>query len=118
MRRLPLKPAIDDRQAIRALLTTRLATLAAIHGFRYNRVFLRNQRTRWGSCSSQNNINLNVKLLRLPHDLRDYVLLHELVHTRIPNHGPKFWAALEAYCPGARRLERRLRDYAPLLETP
>ena len=118
LRTLPHAPEPDDLHAACRSLVERLAELAAAHGFRYNRVFLRNQRTRWGSCSSRNNINLNVKLLRLPDDLRDYVLLHELVHTRTLHHGPDLWGALERCCPNSQQLKRRVRDYAPLLEEP
>lgn len=94
-------------------LRTRLMQLAAEHGFSHGRVTVRNQRTRWGSCSATGNISLNIKLAALPPELRDYVLLHELVHTRVPNHQPEFWQSLEAVVPDARERRRRLRAYGP-----
>ncbi len=96
-------------------LRQRLAALAAHHGFAYRRVSIRNQRTRWGSCSTRNDISLNINLARLPSELMDYVLLHELVHTRIKNHGAAFWRELDRCVAGARSVDRRLDDYRGLL---
>ena len=103
-------PAIDRQDAARRL-GGRLRELALRHGFVYNRVTIRNQRTRWGSCSAANNISLNMKLVALPPELVDYVLLHELLHTRIKNHGPAFWAELERLAGGARAKRARLKEY-------
>lgn len=72
-------------------LPTRLAFLAEKHNFQYGKVTLRNQKTRWGSCSYQNNISLNIQLMRLPSHLVDYVLIHELAHTIEKNHSNSFW---------------------------
>lgn len=99
------------RQEARDFLPGRLAQLARTAGFRFNRVFIRNQKSRWGSCSDRNNINLNLQLMQLPDSLIDYVLLHELVHTEIKNHGPRFWSRLEQVCPGARQLSKKLRGF-------
>ena len=99
----------------RRILVARLGELAARHGFSYNRVFIRNQKTRWGSCSRKNNINLNAKLVQLPRSLMDYTILHELVHTRIKNHGPGFWEALAKYLPNPKALDRQLNAYWMLL---
>ncbi len=107
-----------DGQAARRLLPARLRELAARHGFQVGRVTVRNQRCRWGSCSARNDISLNAKLLLLPDELRDFVLLHELVHTRVKNHGPAFWAELLAVLPEARLLHQRMQDYGPLLLVP
>lgn len=100
-----------DREEAKKRLITRLAELAGKHGFSYNRVFIRNQRTRWGSCSVKNNISLNIKLASLPEELADYVILHELVHTRIKNHGKSFWETLDCLMEGARVVDRRLNAY-------
>ncbi len=101
---------IDSMEA-RLLLIKRLGELAQEHGFTFNRVFIRNQKTRWGSCSAKNNINLNLRLVALPQELSNYVILHELVHTRIKNHGPEFWNELERIAVDARGLRRKLRKY-------
>ena len=103
-------PKINKKEA-REKLSERLAELAAEHHFNYNRVSIRNQRTRWGSCSSKNNISLNMKLLHLPGQLIDYILLHELVHTRVKNHSQDFWNELETVVANARTVDKQLRKY-------
>lgn len=100
-----------DRHEARSILVKRLDELAKVHGFRYNRVFVRNQKTRWGSCSSKNNISLNVKLVRLPERLTDFVIIHELVHTRIKSHNKKFYAELEQIVNNRISLDRELKKY-------
>lgn len=107
-----------DRQAARRRLVDRLNCLAVKYGFQYNRVFIKNQKTRWGSCSGKNNINLNVNLVRLPNELIDYTILHELVHTRVKNHGQRFWAQLDRLLGDARQLDRALNEYRFLLFQP
>ena len=103
-------PTIEKAKA-RKILETKLAELAQLHNFQYNRVSIRNQRTRWGSCSSKNNISLNMKLLHLPEQLIDYILLHELVHTRVKNHSKDFWNELETVVPNARIMDNKLKEY-------
>lgn len=100
-----------DRESAKRKLVSRLAELARKHGFTYSKVFIKNQRTRWGSCSSQNNINLNVNLVHLPDELMDYVLLHELVHTKIKNHSRAFWRELDRFVGDARAKDKQLRQY-------
>lgn len=105
------QPQINVPQAI-DMLVGRLEEMAKIHKFKYARVAIRNQKTKWGSCSSKNNINLNINLARLPDELRDYVILHELVHTRFKNHGKKFWAELDRVMGrSAKELSKKLRKY-------
>lgn len=100
-----------DREEARQKLGKRLSELAQEHNFQYNRISIRNQRTRWGSCSSKDNISLNMKLLHLPDQLIDYILLHELVHTRVKNHSQDFWNELETVVPNARLVDKQLRNY-------
>ena len=97
-----------DRAEGRKKLVSRLNELSEKHGFRYNKVFLKNQKTRWGSCSAKNNINLNMNLIRLPDEMIDYVLLHELVHTRIKNHTKEFWRELDRLVGDAKAQNKRL----------
>ena len=107
---LPLSQ-ISPQQA-GAMLVARLEEMAQTHGLKYRKVSIKNQKTKWGSCSSKNNINLNINLAGLPEHLRDYVILHELVHTRFKNHGQQFWAELNRLLGGrARELARELRKY-------
>ncbi len=92
-------------------LTQRAVALAGQHGFRYNKIFIRNQRTRWGSCSARNNISLNSKLMQLPDELIDYVILHELLHLRIKNHRRDFWEELSFLAKDAKALSARVKSY-------
>jgi hypothetical protein len=101
-----------NRTHARRLLVSRLDELAAQHGFTYNRVFVRNQKTLWGSCSHVNNINLNVNLVRLPPELTDYVILHELVHTRVKNHSKRFWSQLDRFVGNAKAMDKQLRKHS------
>jgi len=106
------KGSADLKKSLaRKKLIKRLSELAEWYSFTYNRVFIRNQRTRWGSCSSKNNISLNIKLALLPNELMDYVILHELVHTRLKNHSKDFWGELNALVGDAKRLSSRLKEY-------
>ena len=98
------------RAEAKATLPPRLAALAAQHGFVYNSVRIKNNRSNWGSCSRKGNINLNLRLVTLPPAPQDYVMLHELCHLRHPNHGPGFHTLLESVCPGHRSLQRELRQ--------
>ena len=100
-----------NTEEARKILSERLEYLSSIHGFSYNKVTIRNQKTRWGSCSSKNNISLNQKLIRLPQELIDYVLLHELVHTRIKNHGKEFWSEMDILVGNAKRLDKKLSQF-------
>lgn len=100
--------AIDLNKA-KAVLVKRLDQLSRKHDMPYNRVSIRSQKTRWASCSVNNNISLNIKLILLDDDLIDYVLLHELVHTQIKSHGKPFWAMIETIAPGAKQTDNRLK---------
>ncbi len=108
---LLLNATAIDRNVAREILKNRLDALSEKHGFSYHRVFFRSQKTRWGSCSGKNNISLNVKLARLPEALIDYVILHELVHTRIKNHSKEFWVKLENIIGDAKTLNSKLNEY-------
>lgn len=111
-RRAPSTPEVERlRAAARETLPPRLQELAALHGFKYNRVFIKNNLSNWGSCSSLGNINLNLRLVTLPSRLSDYVILHELCHLKYMNHGKQFHALLESVCPGHKDLAVELRQY-------
>ena len=100
-----------NRNHAKIILTTRLNYLSQKYKLSYNRVFIRNQKTRWGSCSPKNNINLNMNLIRLPQELIDYVILHELVHTVINSHSKRFWNKLDKYVGNAKIVDKRLGSY-------
>lgn len=111
-RKLVSTPEVEMlRAAAKAYLPLRLAELAQAHGFCYNSVRIKHNVSNWGSCSSIKNINLNLNLMRVPKDLQDYVMLHELCHLRHLNHGPEFHALLETLCPNHKSLRKQLQAY-------
>jgi predicted metal-dependent hydrolase len=112
VKRCPLPASPSARQAARAKLAERLKYLAEKHGFKYNRVFIRDQKARWGSCSYRHNISLSIRLVNLPGELMDYVILHELAHTRQKDHGRAFWAEMDKLVGDGRRMSRRMRAYS------
>jgi predicted metal-dependent hydrolase len=89
----------------------RVSELAKIYDFQYNLVKIRNSRTRWGSCSYNNNINLSLYLILLPDYLSDYVILHELVHTKHKNHSLKFWKSFDKLIGDAKEKSKLLKNY-------
>ena len=97
------------RAIARAELIPRLEALAETHGLQLGRVTIRNQRSRWGSCARSGNIALNFRLIQMPPDVCDYVLIHELMHIRQQNHSRRFWKLVAAVCPAFREYERWLR---------
>jgi predicted metal-dependent hydrolase len=100
----------EDFLAKNHYLILRCRELAQIHNFSLRKIILRRQKTLWGSCSSQNNISLNSNLAFLKDELIDYVILHELVHTKVKNHSRKFWDELERVLPNSRMLNRELKN--------
>jgi len=104
--------AIEEAWRIeaKAVLPKRVSELAAKFGFKYQEVFVKNAKTRWGSCSHNNRINLSLHLMMLPDHLIDYVILHELTHTIHKNHGPKFWLYLDQITGGVKKLEKEINS--------
>ena len=101
-----------DHRAARALLAGRLDALAREHGFTPGRLSVRGQATLWGSATRSGCIQLNARLAVLPPDLADYVILHELVHTRIKGHGRAFWTELGRLVPDVSARIVRLREFS------
>ena len=99
------------REEAKAYLPGRLQELASLYGFTFNSVRIKHNSSNWGSCSSKGNINLNLNLMRIPQDLQDYVMLHELCHLKYLNHSPQFHALLESVCPDHREKQRRMKEY-------
>jgi len=98
------------RDKARADFPAMLEALALRTGLAYQKLGIRSQKTRWGSCSLRGNISLNDQLLFLPRATVEYLMVHELCHTRYLNHSRAFWDLVEVHCPGFRRHERKLKQ--------
>lgn len=98
------------KEEARVLVEERIAHYNAIYGFPLNRISIRHQKTRWGSCSSRKNISINYKIIYLPQAMQDYLIVHELCHLRELNHSPKFWALVAQTVPDYREVKRALRQ--------
>jgi hypothetical protein len=108
---------VDERRALRqrarAELPPRLLALAAQHGLAVAGVSIRNQRTRWGSCGRDGHITLNWRLVLMPEAVREYILIHELMHLRRLDHSPEYWRLVAAACPAYREARQWLRTHGP-----
>ena len=104
-------PVLDSwlQQYAKRRLTTLLEQKSIELGLPYNKLTIRNQKTRWGSCSAKGNINLNRNLLFLPKELVSYLLVHELCHTVHLNHSPAYWQLVRSYLPGYKVYDQQLR---------
>jgi predicted metal-dependent hydrolase len=101
------------RDEAESLLPGRVAEIAGKTDFAYKSVVIKKLSGRWGSCDQDHNIVLNLFLMQLPWELIDYVILHELVHTRHLNHGEDFWAEFMRWQPAAKQLRRQIRAHQP-----
>ncbi len=114
-RALPPEEAGRLRDLAAAVLPARLFALAAAHGLTVGRVSIRDPKARWGSCGRDGHICLNWRLVRMPDWVRDYVLIHELMHLREMNHSPRYWALVEAACPHVHDARLWLRTHGDAL---
>lgn len=99
------------RQRARQYLEEKTAVWAQIMNIDYGRIAIRDQATRWGSCSGKGNLNFNWRLVLLPVDLADYVVVHELAHRSYMDHSKAFWSTVEKEIPDYRSRRKRLREY-------
>lgn len=104
------------KQQTSNIIRERLPALAEKMGLEYNRVSVKRQKSRWGSCSRKGNLNFNLMLAAAPSDVIDYVMIHELAHLRVLDHSTKFWALVQAMDPGYLVHREWLNSYAPLIK--
>ena len=102
----------DHIKMFRPVLIRRVAFFAARMGVTYGRISIRDQKTRWGSCSAAGNLNFNWRLALLSEALLDYVIVHELAHRLEMNHSSRFWAQVEKILPDYAERRKRLREFA------
>ena len=104
------------REKARKILTGKVQFWAERMGITYGRIAIRQQATRWGSCSSKGNLNFNWVLVLVPETLQDYVVVHELAHRREMNHSPRFWKIVGQYIPDYAERKRQLKEYVSLTD--
>lgn len=119
----PERPPLSDKDRARYIsiardiFTRKTAYYARIMGVSYGRIAIREQKTRWGSCSSKGNLNFNWRLILAPEEVLDYIVVHELAHRREMNHSKAFYAVVESVLPDYRQARRWLRDHGGSLFT-
>ncbi|MDB5189017.1 MAG: putative metal-dependent hydrolase [Candidatus Nomurabacteria bacterium] len=100
------------RAAARAIVLERVEYFNQHYQLQYGRIFIKDQKTRWGSCSSKGNLNFNYRIAMLPKELQDYLVVHELCHLQEMNHGPNFWKLMMEQIPNAKALNKELKSYS------
>lgn len=101
----------NARQQAKKMIPLRTAQIAQTMNLTYNKITIRSQKTRWGSCSHHNNLNFNWRLILMPTEILDYVIIHELAHTVQHNHSKKFYEIVSRYCPHYKLLRKKLRHW-------
>lgn len=101
-----------DQMKIQLKIGKRVRHYCEVMGVKVGLVTVKNQKTRWGSCSAKGNVNFNYQLAFLPEELLDYVVVHELAHRRHMDHSKEFWAEVEEYCPDYRERRAKLKEYS------
>jgi len=102
------------RQEAKRVIMERLEHFAKTYKFTYNKVFIRNQKTLWGSCSSKRNLSFNWRLIQTPLDIIDYIVVHELVHTKILQHTKAYWERVASLYPQYRQARVWLKNFYPI----
>ncbi len=97
------------KEQVRALVKERVEFYNCFYGFPVGSIAIRAQKSRWGSCSKKGNLNFNYKIIHLPQELRDYIVVHELCHIKEFNHSPRFWTLVAKQMPGYREMRKKLR---------
>jgi len=97
------------KEAALGLAVDRANRYAGIYRCRFNKITIKNQKTRWGSCSKKGNLNFNYRILFLPEETRDYIVVHEICHLKELNHSRKFWALVAQVFPNHKEIRRGLR---------
>lgn len=97
------------KSEIYKIIKNKLFEFNKFYNFKYNKIFIKNQKSRWGSCSSQGNLNFNYRLIYLENKFQDYIIVHELCHLQEMNHGKNFWKLLSLQIPDYKKIRKELR---------
>jgi len=103
---------ISKKEKAREIIKERVEFFIAKYGFSYNKIFIKNQKTKWGSCSSKKNLNFNYKVAFLPDHLRDYIVIHEICHLKEMNHSSAFWDLVSIECPNYKEYNKALKSFS------
>ena len=104
------KEYLQYREMARALARERAGHFARAYGFSFRKIFIRNQKSRWGSCSKSGNLNFHYKIALMPSRIADYIIVHELCHLAEFNHSKKFWELVARTIPDHKRIRKELRN--------
>ena len=100
---------LNHKERVREFVFERIGYYNRIYNFKVNRISIRNQKTRWGSCSQKGNLNFNYRIMNLPNHLADYIIIHELCHLKELNHSPRFWNLVAQTIPNYLIIRKELR---------
>lgn len=103
------KEYLAHKERARQIVHERVKLYNELYGFSFNKIFIKNQKTRWGSCSKNGNLNINYRVVFLSEQQQDYIIVHELCHLQEFNHSKKFWALVEKTCPNYANIRKELR---------
>ena len=103
------KDYLENKDRALALVQNRIRFFNQIYDFSFNKIFIKNQKTRWGSCSNKQNLNLNYKIVFLTEEQQDYIIVHEICHLKEFNHSKRFWALVEKTIPNYLEIKKGLR---------
>jgi len=95
----------EKKEQARTIITSRVIELNAVYSFIYKSISIKNQKTRWGSCSRSGNLNFNYKIAFITQEILDYVVIHELCHLKEFNHSPRFWSLVSTLCPDYKNIK-------------
>jgi len=106
---------INKKEKARIIITQRVVELNAKYNFTYKKIAIKNQKTRWGSCSRSGNLNFNYKIAYLTPEILDYVIIHELCHLKEFNHSKHFWSLVGLHCPNYRTIRSSMKPLGLIL---
>ncbi|MDH4330164.1 MAG: M48 family metallopeptidase [Candidatus Moranbacteria bacterium] len=104
------KDYVEHKEDARKLVESKLKELNEVYHFEYNKICIRNQQTRWGSCSSKKNLNFNFRIVFLPEHMVNYLIVHELCHLKEMNHSRRFWKLVSLAVPDCKKVSRELKS--------